>query len=142
MWFAWGYRWDVTPRDLAGGRAPFGAVGGWSGRYVRLTGCRPVAGAPPGDSRLGAVRAFEGEDGSVVFVTGPASDPDRPAGRAAPAEVQDRLVFVVRADAGRWTTRSVLAVLVGLWGAAITVSVSAAWLHLRREGGPAKSGRD
>ncbi len=35
IWLGSGWRWDVTPHDLADGRPPL-ALGSWVGRYARL----------------------------------------------------------------------------------------------------------
>lgn len=38
LWLGWGWRWDVTPERIVGGRPPIPFPGGWVGRHVRVHG--------------------------------------------------------------------------------------------------------
>ena len=122
VWLGFGWRWDVTPGDLAEGRPPMG-LHAWPGRYVRLVDARD-SGLPPVElpGGKGAFHAYvDTEDHTVLvkFATSGAPRAGPPTGRVMSLfmnEADERTV--VDATRGRLDARAVMAVVIILWGLA------------------------
>ena len=122
VWFGSGWRWDVTPRDLAEGQPPL-AIGSWLGRYVRLVGARD-SGRQPVESPKSpsAFYAYADTEGRTVLVRRAADDPARSgpvSGRVMSLSLNkadER--SVIDATRGRWNGRAVMAIVIVLWGLA------------------------
>jgi len=122
VWLGSGWRWDVTPGDLAEGKPPAG-LSAWPGRYVRLVGARD-SGRPPVEhpGGKGAFHAYADAEGRSVLVrlaTDGASRAGSPTGRVMGlfSDEKDRRA-VVDTMRDRLDARAVMAVVIVLWGLA------------------------
>ena len=135
IWLGSGWRWEVTPRDLAEGRPPV-ALGSWAGRYVRLVGARDSGPPSVEDPESGSVfhGYVDGEGGTVLVKrAADAPAPEGPiSGRAVSLSAGDAPAsMVVDTTRGRWDSRAVLAIVVILWGLAHGVANVYLWRRRR-----------
>jgi hypothetical protein len=120
VWLGSGWRWDVTPLDLAEERTPL-TLSSWVGRYVRLMGSRDTGRRPVElPESANAFFAYTDAEGHTVLVRLAADDPapEIPiSGRVMglnSGQVDQRKI--VDATRGRWDARSVVAVVMVIWG--------------------------
>ena len=139
VWLGSGWRWDVTPGDLEGGKPPMG-LRAWPGRYVRLIEARD-SGLPPVEhpDDASAFHAYADAGGRTVLVklaTGTAPT-GQPTGRVMSLSTGDDKRTVIDATRGRLDARAVMAVVIVLWG--LAHAAANVWVWRRRR--EAASGR-
>ncbi len=151
LWVGESWRFDVTPKELLEGSPGWGWKGRWVGRYVSIRGAMKLL---DGDDVVVAV-ADLGDPNVVVHVIlrspGPSASKtvdipsslsysdatvDDLAGRVEYQHIAPRRSIVVDGRRGRWTTKSVIAVVVFLWGAGIIVSSVWVWKRKREAAAP------
>ena len=137
VWLGAGWRWDVTPVDLEGGRPPVG-LRAWPGRYVRLVDARdsgrPPVEHPDGTSAFHAYADAEGRTVLVKLATGGPPPAGSPTGRVMSlfSDEKDRRA-VVDTMRGRLDARAVMAVVIVLWG--LAHAGANVWVWRRRRAG-------
>jgi len=143
VWLGSGWRWDVTPGDLAEGRPPMG-LRAWPGRYVRLVDARD-SGLPPvehqgGEGAFHAYADAEGRKILVKFATDGAPRAGSPTGRVMSLfmDEKDRRT-VVDATRGRLDARAVMALVIVLWG--LAHAGANVWVWRRRREATSGQGR-
>ena len=139
FWLGSGWRWDVTPRDLAEGRPPAG-LGSWAGRYVRLVGARASERPPVDVPAKGVVYVgYMGGDGEAVLVRRAPGGKERLSGRVVRTSFGEGPArMIVDATEGRVNSRAALAVVILLWG----IAHAAANVYVWRRRSAASSGRE
>jgi hypothetical protein len=140
LWVGESWRFDVTPRELLEGSPGWGWKGGWAGRYVRLphepshrivdrvsestiTGVYCATFSPArGNTRVwtrAPMWVLLEEDAAQGF-----------SGRVDHSTVAGEPAVVVDTTRGRWTGKSVVALLIGLWG--VGIAASSVWVWQKR----------
>jgi len=146
LWLGSGWRWDVTPSDLTKDRPPVG-LRTWVGRYVRLRGLRKAEeddGFFYHDKEAGTALfpRIDAEDPKVIVWVKTPLRASRPEARDRPEALRGRIKremsegkmwgLVVDTAEGRFSTTSIIAVLVALWGAALICFNVALWARRSR----------